>query len=135
MDELFQTNYLAVFIAAIVNMVIGATWYGPKFLGDKWLEVHAFDRENLKAGPLSYLGAFIIGLIIATVFGAFLSFFKVTSIIGAMCFAFFIWLGFIATTQFSGVIWAKKPVGAYCIDVGFFLVSLQAMAVIFGLFY
>jgi len=135
MDELFHTNYLAVFLAAVVNMVIGATWYNPKFLGDKWMQVHGFDPDTLKGSPKCYIGGFLVGLVIAWVFGTILSFFSVTSIIGSMCLAFFLWLGFIATTQFSGVIWAKKPIGAYCIDVGFFLVSLQAMAIIFGIFY
>jgi hypothetical protein len=61
-------NYLAIVIAAILAMVIGAIWYGPLF-GKTWLKVIGADINDLEqrkkmqksAGPL-YAVQFILTL-------------------------------------------------------------------------
>lgn len=135
MFDFLNGFYLVVVVATVINMILGGMWYSPKFLGAKWLESHQFDESTLKAGALHYLGAFVNGLVMAWVYGCLLMFFGVSTILGALCFSFWIWLGFIATSQFSGVIWAKKPLTAYFIDAGFFLAALFSMGVVFGLFF
>ena len=125
---------LAVIIAAVVNIVLGALWYNPNFLGKAWAFTHGFREDALKGTPKTYAGAFLVGFVIAYVLGLVLNKLQVNTVAGAMTSAFWLWLGFIVTTHFSGVLWAKKPFQAYLIDVGFYLVSFQAMAIVFALF-
>lgn len=135
MIEYSVFHYLAILVAAVVKMFLGSVWYNPNFLGKKWAEVHKFEESTLHAGALQYLGAFLNSLVMAWALGSILIFFEVTTISSALCLGFWIWLGFIATTQFSGVLWAKKPFTAYLIDAGFFLVGILAMSVVFGIFF
>jgi Protein of unknown function (DUF1761) len=135
MFEVITSHYVAILVAAVVQMILGGLWYSPKCFGAKWAEIHGFDESSLKTNALHYLGAFVNALVISWVLGCMLLFFEVTTIPAALCLSFWIWLGFVATTQFSGVIWAKKPFGAYLIDVGFFLIALLSTGLVFGLFF
>jgi len=129
---LMDVNFFAVVIAAVLNMVVGYAWYHPNFLGKLWCNVHDWKDEKLQPTFFHFAAAFINGFIIAWVFGAILYYFGVVGIWDCIVMGFWFWLGFIATTQFSGVIWAKKPLVAYFIDAGFFLLALLIMGVVFG---
>ncbi len=129
---LTDVNFLAVIVAAILNGFVGYFWYSPMLLGDFWVKAHKFDVAELKATPMHIAGALLVGFIVAWVLCATIHSLHVDSALGGVKVAFFVWLGFVATTQFSGVIWAKKPLKAYGVDVGFFLVSMCAMGAIFG---
>lgn len=124
---------LAVVLAAAANIILGALWYSPNFLGKAWAFTHGFREDSIKGTPKAYAGAFVVGFVISYVLGLLLHKLQVDSVAAAMTFAFWIWLGFIVTTHFSGVLWAKKPFQAYLIDVGFYLVSFEAMAIVFAL--
>ena len=64
-----EINYIAILVAAVLAMTIGAIWYGPLF-GNKWLEIiGASDadkaaREKMKkeAGKL-YIVQFLLSLL------------------------------------------------------------------------
>jgi len=124
---------IAVIAAAAVNIIIAMLWYHPNFFGRAWVFSHGFREDSLKAGIKEYLGATIVALVIAYVLGMMLKELPIHSIASAVTFTFWVWLGFIATTHFSGVLWAKKPLKAYLIDMGFYLVSFEAMALIFSI--
>lgn len=134
MLDVLSVNYLAVLIAGIVAMVCGGVWYHPSCMGKKWAAAHNFDISCLKGDAWSYLLAFVNSLVIAWILGVFYNAVGVSSFFGAIWFAFIAWLGFVATTQFSGVLWAKKPLNAYFIDAGFFLVGFEAMSIVYWIF-
>lgn len=124
---------VAVVVAAVVNMILGAFWYNPNVFGRVWAFSHGFKEDAIKGSIKAYIGAFIIAFVTAYIFGMLLQQLPSNSIMMSMTYAFWIWLGFIATTHFSGVLWAKKPIQAYLIDILFYLVSFEAMALIFSL--
>jgi hypothetical protein len=123
--------WIALLLSAFINIVLGALWYHPRFLGSPWIDAHGFRDDTLKGTPLHYIGAFLVGLILAFVLGRLLFKFSIDTPSGAAQLAFCLWAGFIATTHFSGVIWAKKPLSAFLIDTAFYLISLQIIAQIF----
>ena len=41
-----EVNYLILFLAALVPMIIGAIWYGPLF-GNAWMKEMNFTKESL----------------------------------------------------------------------------------------
>lgn len=130
MDASIHINFLAVIVTAILNNVLAMIWYSPNVLGTKWAQEHGFALGDLKAGPLHFLGAFIVSLITAGVFALLISWFDISTLQGGLKAGAAFWLGFIATTHFSGVIWARKPLGAYAIDVGFQLLSMLMIGAI-----
>lgn len=113
-----------IIIATLVTMVLGAIWYSPFFLGCTWSESHNFDKSQLKPSALEYLGTFVTTFIMVWVFAGLLNWLELNSLDSALKLAFLIWLGFITTTHFSGVIWARKPITAYLIDTVYHLLML-----------
>jgi hypothetical protein len=62
-----EVNYLAVLIAGIVPMVVGAIWYGPLF-GKRWLGYMETTEEEIRKdfNPLKTYGAsFVLALLTA----------------------------------------------------------------------
>lgn len=134
MLDILNVNYLSVLIAGVVAMISGGVWYHPSCMGKKWAAAHNYDISSLKGDAWSYLLALVNSLIIAWIFSVFYNALDVSSFLGSIWLAFLTWFGFIATTQFSGVVWAKKPLNAYFIDVGFFLIALLLMSIIYWIF-
>lgn len=126
------TDFIAVIIATIVNNALAMAWYSPKFLGTVWAKEHQFDLETLKPSPLHFIGAVLVSFLTAFVFSLIINWVGINTSFEGMALGFLIWLGFVVTTHFSGVIWAKKPFKVYLIDTGFQLVSLLIMGAILG---
>ena len=62
-----EVNFLAVLIAGIVPMVVGAIWYGPLF-GKRWLGYMETTEEEIRKdfNPLKTYGAsFVLALLTA----------------------------------------------------------------------
>lgn len=128
-------NILAVIVVTILNILLGMFWYSPQFLGTQWAQEHQFILNDLKPTPWHYIGAILVSLVTVVIFSALIHWFHVDTLGAGLQLGFFIWLGFVATTHFSGVIWARKPWKAYLIDTGFQLVSLLMMGIILSLWY
>jgi hypothetical protein len=126
-------SVLAGIVATVLTMVFGGIWYHPKVFGTVWANVHGYPLSSLQADAKHYVFAFLNTLVLAWVFGGLLSRFTIYGLVDSICLAFILWLGFVATTHMSGVIWAKKPFKAYLIDTSFFLVALLIMAVVFNM--
>ena len=48
-------NYIAVLVAAIVNMVLGFLWYGPLF-GKQWIQMMNFDKKKMAEAKRKGMG-------------------------------------------------------------------------------
>ena len=62
-----EVNLLAVLVAGIVPMIIGALWYGPLF-GKRWLELMETTAEEIQEGfnPMKTYGvSFVLALVTA----------------------------------------------------------------------
>ncbi|MBI4121014.1 MAG: DUF1761 domain-containing protein [Parcubacteria group bacterium] len=132
-------NFIAVIVAAAVNIVIGMLWYGPLF-GKQWKKLMGFsdtDMKGMKMTPMTAIfGGAVTALIMAFVlahdayvwglfFGA-----SVGSVAFALQLAFWIWLGYIATTQASAFLWEGKSWKLFCLNASCSLVSLTAMSLV-----
>jgi len=122
-------NYWAVLVAAVVNMAIGALWYGPVF-GKMWMRLSGFTKESMKDMALSPVqamaGGFILSLVIAYVLGHFIG---IVSQLGFSGYAlgFWVWLGFAMPTASHGFLWEGKPFTLFVLNVAYLLVAYLAM--------
>lgn len=130
MPDTFDINWFGVILATLVNMVLGSLWYSPYLFGKTWAEAQQMDIKSLVATPLHYAGAFLVSLLTAFVLAVLLHKFRISTYSDALTLAFWAWLGFVATTHFSGVLWAKRPLTSYLIDTGYALVSFLILALI-----
>lgn len=125
-----HVNIWAVIVCTIINIVLAMIWYSPKVLGTLWAKEHGFDLNQLKPGIWHYVGGIAVAFILAFVFDMMIHAFGIVGIGNGIALGFFIWLGFIATSHFSGVIWAQKPFIVYFIDAGFMLLNLIVIGAI-----
>lgn len=127
-------SFLSVLVAAIAYFFLGAIWYSPKVFGHFYSCHHPEGHDELcKSNPISFIGEFVVDLIMAYVLAIFIHIIGITSWHEALIIAFWIWLGFIATTNFSGFLWSKRRFSNFLVTAGFNLIGLLLMAAIIGL--
>lgn len=130
-------NYWAVLVAAIANIVVGSLWYGPLF-GKPWMRMMGFTKDSMKQMSMTANAAYVGGLVTALLMAFVLAhdafvwadFFVGTAgtFMFALQLAFWIWLGYVATTQVGSVLWEGKPWKLFFLNAGQTLVSLIVMA-------
>lgn len=120
-------NLLAVLIAACIQMGVGYFWYGPLF-GKRWMALSGNSMESAQKDMGKTYGLmFVASLLTAYVLAHFVAFAGATSVAEGATTGFWAWLGFVATTMFTGVLFDRKPLSLYTINVGYHLVSLALM--------
>ena len=118
---------LSIIGVTIINSILGMLWYSPWLLGTKWAKAHKFDMKKLKATPWHYVGSILVSLVTAIVLAILIYAINIQDWRGGLLFGIYLWIGLIATTHFSGVIWARKPLRVYFIDVAYLLISVVMM--------
>lgn len=119
--------------AVIINNGLGTIWYSQFLFGTEWAKAHHFNQAELKPSSWHFSGALLVSFITVLVFYLLIRWFNLSTFAEGIKLGFLLWLGFVATTHFSGVIWAKKPLKVYLIDTGFQLVSLLVIGTILTL--
>ena len=117
-----------VFIAAVLNMVIGFFWYSKWLFGDKRNQ----PSNKSVTSKLAPFLTFIVSLVIAYFLAFFETYVGVTTVSDGMFVGFCLWLGFVATTQFLSVLWDGQPLKQFLIHSGCKLLSFLAMSGVIG---
>lgn len=86
--------------------------------------------EGMKMMPKALIGGFLAQLVVAYVMTLFAQMFLAIDAMSAVQLAFWVWLGFAATTALHPVLWEKKSFGYYAVNAGYGLVSFIAIALI-----
>ena len=132
-------NFLAVLVAAISTMLVGFLWYSPALFAKPWMkEMGADPNDQAKADELkksagpAYAGSLVASLLSAFVLALFLHWTRAEGAqVGAMT-GFHVWLGFVATVQFTGALFAKQSMKLFTINTGYQLVCYLVMGTILG---
>lgn len=64
MIEAVSINYLAVVVAAVVSMGLGAFWYSPLGFGKMWMNLSGITPQNQQASLMVSLQDFGFGLVL-----------------------------------------------------------------------
>jgi len=132
-----KINYLAVLVAAVVHFIIGGLWYGVIF-GNQFIKLIGWSPEKLaQVGNQShgqeYLIAFVSSLVLVYVLAHFVQYTKAKSAIDGIQTAFWLWLGFVVTTQLATVIFEERRLGLYVLNVGYQFVACSVAGVILAM--
>lgn len=128
-----QVNYVAVLLAAIAAMVLGALWYSPLLFVKAWLKEAGLSEKDMKKGmsPMAAMGVgFLVQLLSAYVLAHFLVLVDADSMKAALIASFWLWLGFTATTQIGSVLWEMKSLKYFAINAAHTLLSMLVMAAV-----
>ena len=135
--HLHHLNLLAILVAAISTMVLGFLWYSPVLFAKPWMREMGYDPNDKakieqmqkSAGP-AYFGSFVASLISAFVLALFFHWMRVGSLHFGLMTAFHVWLGFVATVQFTNALFQKQSMTLFAINTGYQLVCYLAMGAI-----
>ncbi len=132
-----EINWVAVLLAAVVNMVIGGVWYAPKVFGDTWSKIVGLKESDMKQDAAKAMtGAAVLAVVAAYVLAhlSYVSadFFDTSFLSASLSTAFWLWLGVGFTTLLTQGLFERRPLTWTLITAGNLLVALLAMAWVIG---
>ena len=130
-------NYLAVLVAAVLNMVLGGIWYGPLF-GKQWVLLSGMSQQQMDLGKtkmtrsysLMFVGSLLMSYTLAHAIVFAGSYLNMSGVSAGLMGGFWNWLGFVAPVTVGVVLWENKPWKLWFITSGYYLVALMVMGVI-----
>jgi uncharacterized protein YacL len=130
-----------VAVAAVVNIIVGALWYGPVF-GRQWRGMMNLTDEKMKSMPLTAGQAMVGGLVTALVLAYVLAneaiawaptILSTSQVSFALSLAFWVWLGYFVTNTFGGYLWEGRSLKLTLFNCAQQFVSLFAMALVLAM--
>lgn len=132
-------NWIAIAVATVASMAIGAGWYSA--LAKPWIAANGFSEEQVKAveandRPIIYVIAALCHVVMAFILSGviFHSTGAGATIGSGILSAALIWLGFVATSMTVNHRFQFKPWSLTIIDSGHYLLVLLAQGAIIGWF-
>lgn len=123
-----DVNWLAVLVAGVINMVVGAIWYSPGVFGKTWMKELGMkagegmmDKSKMGQG---YLIVFVGALLMAFVTAVVVHYSGAKELTEGAMVGFWLWLGFALTIPLNDVVFGKKTTTLYMINVVYYLVVL-----------
>jgi hypothetical protein len=130
-------NLLAVLVAAISTMVVGFLWYSPILFAKAWMREMGYDpndkakiQEMRKSAGPAYAGSLVASLVSAFILAMLLHWLRADNLHLGLNLGFHVWLGFVATVQFTGVLFMKQSMKLFAINTGYQLVCYLVMGAI-----
>lgn len=126
-------NALAIILVTIISITLGMLWYGPIF-GKQWMRGMDISPSSINKKPMKliYLGMTINTLVLITALAYVLALSGTTTALSGLLWALLIWIGFIVTTLFEGILWENKKISVFFINAGYRLVMLAIAGLILG---
>jgi len=123
-----KIKYPAVIVATLAHYIVGGLWYSPLLFGNKFIQLINWTPEHLRqvesqSHVKELVLAFVMSLVLVYVLAHFVNYTKATSALGGIQTAFWIWLGFVVTTQAPTVIFEGRSFGLFAINVAYQLVG------------
>lgn len=123
-----QLNWVAVVVAAIVNMIIGSLWYSKLLFAAQWSKLTG--QKDMKGVQGAMVWMVVVSLVEAAILAWVIKMTGTVGVTGGLKVGFLTWLGFIVTTSASEIIFEKRPMKLYRINMGYQLVAFLIMGAV-----
>jgi uncharacterized protein DUF1761 len=127
-------NWLAVIVAAIIRLAVGAVWYSPVAFGKAWQKTVGITQDQMmgampRAIAVDAVGSLIMAFILlhAVVYAG-----GNTLLLGAAIGALN-WLGFVAVVLIATNVYEQRPLRSAYVSTGFNLVALVLMGALLAI--
>jgi hypothetical protein len=128
--ESADINWLAVVVAALVPMVLGALWYSPALFARPWLRAVGRTMEELSGARIGYALSAVAALVTAAVLAYVVDWAGAGSFGDGLLTGAVVWLGFVATVLAVTTYFGGRPLALWAINAGYQLVSYALMGAI-----
>lgn len=134
MVPIVNVDMIAVIVAAIAAFIVGMIWYSPMLFGKKWMKIMGVTEKDMGKNKDKMMGIMLSSLVVsgvtAYVFAHILAFSQASTITDAVQGSVWVWLGFVATTLYMGVLYEKKSMDWYILSAGHYLFAIIAMGIV-----
>ncbi len=126
-----NVNWISIIACGAAAMIVGYAWFGPLF-GKLWMKEAGVSESQAKKANMAsmYVTMFIAAIVEAYVLSVVLGLMGGLTYMSALTGAFWLWLGFIATTMVGGVLAEGRSWTYYAVTAGYQLVVLAIMSAI-----
>jgi len=126
-------NWVAIVVAAVVNMVIGSLWFSPLLFQRPWVAMRV-DKNPMSgvASPMLYVITAVGALVSAITLDWIIGLAGGRTLTGGAIIGLYAGLGFVAPAILSDNLFNERPFKLYLIVGGFPVVGLLVMGAILG---
>jgi len=118
-------------------MVVGFLWYSTLLFATAWVREMGYDpndkarmNEMKKSAGPAYAGSLLASIVSAFTLALILHGLRAESAHFGLMVSFHVWLGFVATVQLTGALFAKQSMKLFAINTGYQLVCYLVMGAI-----
>ena len=130
-----NVNFLAVFVGAIIEMLLGFLWYGPLF-AKPWMALQGWTQERMQGSnpnPVIYLVPFLGALVTAYVLALVIQAAQMGTLAGGAGLGLLVGIGFVAPAFASNYTFSSRPFKLFMIDAGYYLVAPVLIGALLGI--
>ena len=132
MVDFGSMNFVAMGVAALATMVLGALWYSPILFGDAWLNAIGKSREELGSPTTPLVGSMLAAIISAVAMEGLIVAIGAYSIGAGVAVGASVGLGLVATAMLSDNLFCGWGMRLYAIQVGYRVSYLLIIGAILG---
>lgn len=131
--DISTINWLAVFVAALSNFLLGGLWYSKMLFGNIWLRENNLTEEQAAHGSAAkqFGFAFLWALVMSVNLAMFLNDDKTDLSWGAIA-GFLAGFGWVSMSIFIIGLFEKRSITYMLINAGYMTVSFVVMGIILG---
>jgi len=127
-------NYIAVAVATIVGMMIGAVYYMPRFVGHAWMAAIGKTEEELRGAnqPVMYVAAAVLTFLFATVLAAAIGWADAHTLVAGALVGLLLWIGMAVPIVGMVFLFEGRKLVSHAITGGHYLIALVVKGAIIG---
>jgi hypothetical protein len=136
-----EINWLAVVLATISSMVVGAIWYAKPVFGRTWMRLSGITDEDMKgaaSAAIPLIVTFIVSFFTAAVLAGSAAiaqhFYEGNFFLNVVLTSIILWIGFTASRMLTHDLFDRRPASLSTLNLAHELVTILVMAVIIGAF-
>jgi len=128
-----DVNVLAVIVATVAAMALGALWYSPVLFARRWLAAVGKTQEEIGAGArIGYAVTSLAWLVVAFALSALVDWAAAETLVEGVLVGLVAWAGFVATTMAINSAFQDRPRALYLIDAGYHLAAFVVIGAVVG---
>jgi len=126
-----DVNWLAVLVAALVPMALGALWYSVLF-ARPWMRAVGRNAEDMTGAAPGYFLSAVAAIVTSYTLARVVRWAEVDDLGNGLLVGLLLWIGFVATIIAVQTYFGGRSRTLWAIDAGYWLVSLLVMGAIHG---
>src|SRR5918999_6480773 len=125
-------NWIAIIVAALVPMLLGALWFSPVLFAEPWMRAVGRTREELTGASLGYALSAVAALVTSYALARIVRWAEVDDLWNGALVGLLVWLGFVATVLATTTYFGGRPRRLWTINAGYQLVALVLVGALHG---